>query len=95
MQKHTERAPSLGFQQPQTMPPVRTSSYRPVLQGFGHQPGGMRQVEKPCLQLGCRATVSHAVPGRACSTSPPRGRTKELSSASSLSRTQADVNDFS
>lgn len=82
MQKNTERAPSLGFQRPQTKPAVRNSHCRLFLQDFDHQVSGMRQVEKPCLQLGCCATLCYVVRGRACSTSTPRGGTRDVSKQS-------------
>jgi hypothetical protein len=63
MQKDTERAQSLGFQRPLTRAAVRKSHCRLLLQGFGHEASDMRQVEKPCLQLGCRATVCDVVRG--------------------------------
>jgi hypothetical protein len=68
MQKDTERAQSLSFQRPQTRAAVRESYCRLLLQGFGHEPSNMRQVEKPCSQLGCCATVFDVVRGRACSS---------------------------
>lgn len=56
---------------------MRKSHCRLLLQGFGHEPSDMRQVEKPCLQLGCCATVCDVVRGRACSTSAQRSRTRD------------------